>query len=43
MFTNKTATDNNHYALYTGCPLPMMHTGMFAGTHNGKVSWNGGG
>lgn len=43
MFTNETATDNNHYALYTGCPLPMMQTGMFAGTHNGKVSWNGGG
>lgn len=43
MFTNDTATANNHYALYTGCPLPMMQTGMFAGTHNGKVSWNGGG
>ena len=43
MFSNETATDKNHYALYTGCPLPLMHTGMFAGTHNGKVSWNGGG
>lgn len=43
MFSINTVTANNHYALYTGCPLPMMHTGMFSGTHNGKVSWNGGG
>ena len=43
MFLTEKVTDHNHYALYTGCPLPMMHTGMFAGTHNGKVSWNGGG
>ncbi|MDE6320264.1 MAG: hypothetical protein K2M22_11295, partial [Lachnospiraceae bacterium] len=36
-------TSKNHYALYTGCPLPIMNTGMFAGTHNGRVNWNGGG
>ncbi len=42
-FTIDKVTSKNHYALYTGCPLPIMNTGMFAGTHNGRVSWNGGG
>lgn len=43
MFSAVDVTSNNHYALYTGCPLPILNTSMHAGTHNGVAKWNGGG
>lgn len=43
IFGINTVTDKNHYALYTGCPLPMQKTSMVSGTHKGTVYWNGGG
>lgn len=43
MFSADNVAQNNHYALYTGCPLPILQTSMHAGTHNGTAHWNGGG
>lgn len=43
IFTADNVEQNNHYALYTGCPLPVLQTSMHAGTHNGVAKWNGGG
>jgi hypothetical protein len=43
IFSADDVAKNNHYALYTGCPLPILQTSMHAGTHNGVVHWNGGG
>lgn len=43
LFSASDVTSNNHYALYTGCPLPLVQTSMVAGTHNGVAHWNGGG
>lgn len=43
VFGASDVTAKNHYALYTGCPLPLLKTSMHAGTHNGVVHWNGGG
>ncbi len=36
-------SDKNHYAMYTGEPLPIKKTHHVSGTHRGTVKWNGGG
>lgn len=43
LFSANNVASNNHYAMYTGCPLPLAQTSMVAGTHNGVAHWNGGG
>lgn len=43
MFSADDVAKNNHYALYTGCPLPILQSSMHSGTHNGVANWNGGG
>lgn len=43
IFGINTVSSKNHYALYTGCPLPLKQTATVSSTHNGTVYWNGGG
>lgn len=43
MFSADDVDKDNHYAIYTGCPLPILQTSAHARTHNGVAHWNGGG